>query len=183
MIDPSIPVATIVLDHSECAAVFDRHRIDYCCRGRRSLAEVATAQGLRLAELIDELETAIARRIGDPTDPRELSTRDLITVVIARHHRYLHRTLPFLRALAEKVARAHGAKVESLGTVAMRVNDLADTLLDHLEQEERFLFPALLAGEDATAELLAMCTEHDAVGAILQNLRAAAADYVTPEWA
>jgi regulator of cell morphogenesis and NO signaling len=38
MIDPQRTVASVVLDHSECAAVFQRHRIDYCCRGNLSVA-------------------------------------------------------------------------------------------------------------------------------------------------
>lgn len=185
MIDPSIHVATLVLDHSECAPVFARHRIDYCCKGKRPLAQVCAEQGLNVAAVVGELETAIARRERPAVDPRSLSTRDVIIKVIAPHHQYLHRTMPFLQTLAAKVARVHGDHEPSLREVAQIVNTLVDTLTKHLDEEERELFPALLGDRpaDVKDQLLAMRAEHEQVGAMLESLRRAAADYVPPDWA
>jgi regulator of cell morphogenesis and NO signaling len=63
MFDPQSSVAAIVLDHSECAVVLDRYRIDYCCQGKRTLAESCAARQLPLAEVTRELELAISRRV------------------------------------------------------------------------------------------------------------------------
>lgn len=185
MIDPSIPVATLVLDHSECAAVLARHHIDYCCRGKRPLAEACADHGLDVSAVLGELETAIARRDRPALDPRALSTRDVITKVIAPHHQYLHRTMPFLRGLAAKVARVHGDREPSLREVSRLVDTLVETLAQHLEEEETELFPALLRERPADVQdlLLAMRAEHDEVGAMLEALRIAAAGYAPPEWA
>ena len=186
MLDVQTPVATLVLDHSECAAVFARHRIDYCCKGQRPLAQVCAEQGLSTKAIAEELELAIARRTSrDQPDPRALSTRDVIVRLIAPHHQYLHRTMPFVQGLAAKVARVHGDKNPALLDVARLVETLFSTLATHLAEEENELFPALIAGriDDARPMLRAMRSEHDAVGELLSELRIAADDYVLPEWA
>jgi len=187
MLDPTTPVATLVLDHSECAAVFARHRIDYCCKGAKPLAAACQDLGLDVTAVVGELEAAIARR-GPSTghaDPRTRSTREVIVKLIAPHHQYLHRGMPHLQSLAAKVARVHGDREPSLREVAQRFELLAETLRVHLAEEEALLFPALLEGRvaDATPMLLDMRREHEQVGAMLAELRHAARDYRPPEWA
>jgi len=186
MLDLQTPVATLVLDHSECAAVFARHRIDYCCKGKQPLAEACATLGLNAQTIAEELELAIARRTDRTApDPRALSTRDVIVRLIAPHHQYLHRTMPFVQGLATKVARVHGDREPALRDVARLVETLFATLQAHLAEEEHVLFPALLHGriEAARPLLRAMKSEHEQVGEMLSELRATAADYVPPEWA
>ena len=187
MLDPTIPVGDLVLDHSECAAVLARHRIDYCCKGKRPLADACSDLGLDVAAVVGELETAIARRhrAVDPTDPRALSVREVIVKLIAPHHQYLHRAMPYLQTLAAKVARVHGDTEPSLVEVAKQFDALVAILRVHLAEEENELFPALIEGRerDALPMLLAMRREHDEVGELLRDLRRAAADYQPPGWA
>ena len=151
MLDPHTPVATLVLDHAECAAVFARHRIDYCCKGQVPLAHACRDRGLDVDAVISELETAIARRQPRETevDPRTLPTRTVIAKLIAPHHQYLHRTMPYLEVLARKVARVHGDREPSLRDVATRVEAFVETMNAHLADEEARLFPALIAGRSA----------------------------------
>jgi len=184
MLDLQTPVATLVLDHSECAPVFARHRIDYCCKGQMPLVEACTKLGLNPQQIASELETAIARRIATAPDPRTLSTRDVIIKLIAPHHQYQHRTMPFLSALAAKVARVHGDREPSLLEVAAQAEHLFQTLRTHLAEEEHELFPALLAEriDDAKPMLRAMRAEHEQVGTMLEDLRAACASYTPPAW-
>jgi regulator of cell morphogenesis and NO signaling len=186
MLDPNTPVATLVLDHSECAPVFARHRIDYCCKGQRPLADACRDLGLEVSAIVDELDSAISRRNPGVISPdlRKLSTHDLILKAIAPHHQYLHRTMPFLQGLAAKVARVHGEREPSLREVASRFDALVETLNAHLAEEERVLFPALLAGRvDGVVSMLRdMKREHEEVGVMLAGLRGAARDHVVPEW-
>jgi len=186
MLDPNTPVGTMVLDHSELASVFTRHRIDYCCKGKKPLAQACTDLGLDVASIVEELEIAIRTRSAPhDVDPRTLSMRDLIVKRIAPHHQYLHRTLPFLRQLAAKVARVHGDHEPSLVDVSHQVDLLAGTLDAHLAEEEQILFPALIAGRtnDALPQLEAMREEHEQVGEMLSSLRKTAAEFMPPEWA
>ena len=186
MLDPSSPVATLVLDHPELASVFADHRIDYCCKGEMALADACRARGLELSPIVAKLEAAIAhRQPRRDADPRALSTGEVIVKLIAPHHQYLHRAMPFIQGLANKVARVHGDREPALREVAALVTTLFDTLTAHLAEEERTLFPALIEGRlaDAAPLLRDMRREHEQVGALLAELRGAAADYAPPAWA
>jgi regulator of cell morphogenesis and NO signaling len=147
MLSIDTTVAELVLDHSECATVFDRYRIDYCCKGNRSLRDACGERSVDPGKVLDECELAVRRREIPDIDPRTLSTQELITNVIGQHHRYLHRTLPFLQTLSQRVSRVHGDRQVGLREVATRVDTLATILLAHLDDEERNLFPALLSEE------------------------------------
>lgn len=188
MLDPTITVARTVLDHSETAAVFQRHRIDYCCKGGRSINVAAQDRGLDIGALVSELEQAIAKRHGDAApDVEGMSTPSLVAYIVSTHHDYLRKALPFVRALAAKVARVHGDHNPRLRDLDTFVAAIADALDPHLDEEEQVLFPALMARNgDASlirAELATMHTDHLAVGALLEQMRDATEDYQLPDWA
>jgi regulator of cell morphogenesis and NO signaling len=185
MFDPDTPVATIVLDHSECAAVFTRHRIDFCCVGTRALSDACRERHLNVDSVLDELEVAVKRRTARTFEPRSMPTRQLIKEVIGRHHRYLHRTLPFLSTLVGKVVRLHGDRQPSLLQVRVLFGSLHAMLLEHLHEEEHALFPALLGDSsgDVMGLLSSMRSDHEVVTSLLAVLRTAASEYQAPTWA
>lgn len=187
MLDPTQSVADLVLDHSECAPVLQKHRIDYCCRGDVSVSAAALARGLDLGELLVELDHAIQERRARPSDPRAWSNEALVLHLTNRHHAYLRTALPFVGGLSAKVSRVHGEHNAKLRDVAQCVRILTDTLLPHLDDEEHTLFPLLLSAESDPERIermmRAMMDEHRAVGALLEHLRAAADDFLAPDWA
>jgi regulator of cell morphogenesis and NO signaling len=121
------------------------------------------------------------------TDLRNLSTPELITHVIAPHHRSLRHDLPILRGLAQDVAREHGAQQPSLHEVARVVEQLAQSLLAYADDERATLLPKLLSrepwGARSTAALASMAAEHHEVATMLWVLRGLADDYACPTWA
>jgi regulator of cell morphogenesis and NO signaling len=188
MLDRNQTVAAVVLDHSECAAVFQRHHIDFCCKGDRSVAVAANERGLDPDALLAELAQAITGRRGDrATDPKTLTTPMLVAHIMTRHHEYLRTALPFITGLAVKVARVHGDHNPKLVALEAAVLELTETLLPHLDDEEQTLFPALLAKTTErawAAKLLdGMLTEHLAVAGILERIRAASDEFSLPDWA
>lgn len=188
MLDPNQTVAHLVLEHSECAAVLKRHRIDFCCRGDVSIEAVCAEKGIDASALLSELTAAIAERAGHGTaDPRALPTPALIGHIVAKHHEYLRKALPFVQTLSAKVARVHGAHDPRLTELDATVRALADALLPHLDAEEQVLFPAMTAPEPDRAllakELASMQDDHLEVGALLEQMRSATEDYRLPDWA
>lgn len=187
MINAQETVARIVLDHSECASVFQKHRIDFCCKGDMSLEAAAKERKVEPAALIGELERAIAHRQGKEKDPRELSTAELIEYIVSRHHEYLRNALPLVQSLATKVARVHGDHNPKLRELEPIVREIAVALMPHIDCEEGILFPAMQkAKPDAgliERELRSMHEEHLAVGKLLEAARTAADDFSIPEWA
>ncbi|MCC7382693.1 MAG: DUF542 domain-containing protein [Deltaproteobacteria bacterium] len=188
VLDRQQTIANVVLDHSECAEVFQRHHIDFCCRGGISIEAAAEAQKLDPDALLGELTRAIAQRRGvRQDDPRDLTTPQLVAHIVSKHHAYLRKALPFVRALALKVGRVHGDHNPKLRALDAAVGALVDALLPHLEEEEGALFPALTATHtdhaQATRLLDAMVGEHLIVAKLLERIRAASDDFTLPDWA
>lgn len=181
-------IAEIVLEHSECAKVFCDHRIDFCCRGERSLAAACAERGLDVDAVAADLERAIAGREdrGQP-DPRAMSTPEVVSLIVSRHHAYLHEAFRFLAPLSAKVARVHGDKEPKLVAVRDTLREITEALEPHMREEEAVLFPALTAPERdhhlVAAELASMQQEHLQVGELLARMRAQADDFDVPEWA
>lgn len=187
MLNQEMQVAQIVLDHSECAVVLQKHRIDYCCKGHLPLVDACEQRGADPKRVMRDLEQAIASR-GDvkAVDPRRIPTGELLDHIVRRHHAYLKDTLPFVMPLAEKVARVHGTHNPRLLDVCDAVESLAEMLLPHIEREEQVLFPALATGSpspDLVAdELSTMYEDHLAVAKVLEKMREASEDFAVPEW-
>jgi regulator of cell morphogenesis and NO signaling len=187
-IDLRQAVAAVVLEHPECAPVFQRHRIDFCCKGELSVGAACAERRVDREALVVELNRAIDERRGSvPNDARAMSTAALVAHIVSTHHAYLRRTLPFLCALAEKVGHVHGKRQPKLRALAAVVGALNETLIPHLDEEEQTLFPALMMkGADHIAlarDLRSMRHDHLAVGKLLDRLREESDDYLVPEWA
>lgn len=181
MVNPSVSVARLVLEHPAAARVFRKHRIDFCCQGERSLEAACAARGVVTQTVLEELDAAAP---PSDADPRALSTAELIDQIVQGHHGYLREALPFVRAMASKVARVHGDTNEELRALDAIVTELGETLEPHLDEEEQQLFPALLSGAPgAPAMLASMAAEHERVGELIWRMRAAADDYRVSEWA
>src|SRR5690606_37196860 len=188
LIDPSESVSNLVLSHSECAEVLRRHRIDYCCGGRRSLEEAARVKNVDFEMLIQELLAAICDRgAQNLQDPRELSSAELVAHIIEKHHAYLRKTLPLVSSLAAKVAGVHGAFDPALHRLAHAVNDLVEGLNSHINEEEELLFPLLLSSLDEPVLVAerhrVMTTEHTEIAERLSRVREHCGDFALPEWA
>lgn len=93
----SLPGATVI---------FRRSKLDFCCGGRVSLADAATAKGLPLPDL--ETELAGVAALALPAERPE-ATADLITLIETRYHAAHRRELPELVRLAQRVEVVHKA--------------------------------------------------------------------------
>lgn len=167
--------------------MLQRHRIDYCCRGDTPLAAACGDRGLDVSEVRGELERAVEERRGDDEDARRLSNAALIEHILSRYHAPLRKALPFVHALAAKVARVHGEHNPRLMELDEIVSELADTLAAHIDDEEARLFPVVASAEPDRGHvgglLEAMREEHTVVGELLGRMRTATEEYGIPEWA
>jgi regulator of cell morphogenesis and NO signaling len=185
--DRTATIAQIVLQHPVAARVFQKHKLDYCCRGNVTVPEASSTHGLDPEALFAELEAALPSGAGpQEDDPRTLSTAALIARIVDRHHGYLRKALPYLDPLVAKVARVHGEKNPKLAELKTSYEALAAALYPHLDQEEEVLFPALVSRtpdrELIRKELAAMNEDHLAVGTLLELIHGLSDDFSTPEY-
>lgn len=182
-----------VARHPGTARIFERHGIDYCCAGRRSLADACGRKGLDAGAILEiSAELAGIARNAPPEAAIDWSTaplRDLIGHIIASHHQFLCAEEQRLTYLAAKVAHVHGERHGELRELADAVIAVFGELRPHLDAEERDFFPACLrweaeTGAEPSSELLAglagLEKEHTAVGALLERIRALTAGFAPP---
>ncbi len=161
-------------------SLFRRHKLDFCCGGRMSLAEAATAKGIPLPELQTELDTLAAR---PPTLSGPETTQELIARIETHYHAVHRRELPELMKLARRVEAAHKDHPAVPRGLAALLQTMADDLDSHMRQEEQVLFPLMRHADHAALAqpVAAMLAEHDEHGERLRELAARTADFTPPE--
>ena len=168
------------------ARVFETLGIDYCCHGRRSLADASTEAGLDPMVVAEQLDAVVDRA---EVEVDRLEPVALVDHIVDTHHRYLHEELPLLVALAEKVRDVHGSRHPELDRVAALVTEIRDDLTPHLAKEEQVLFPAIREWADGQRSfpfgtlsnpVRMLMVEHDRAGELLEELRALTGGYQPP---
>jgi regulator of cell morphogenesis and NO signaling len=147
-------VAEIASAMPRAIPVFQRHGIDFCCGGRRALADVCSEKGVGFETIVGEIETAGLQPAGSEIDWGGESLGALIDYILGRYHATLKEELPRLEALADKVAAVHGANhPDTLPALRDTFRSLRDELDAHLEKEEQVLFPYVRGLETAARGL------------------------------
>jgi regulator of cell morphogenesis and NO signaling len=174
-------LADLAATWSGASRVFQRHDLDYCCQGRRTLADACRERRVALDDVLGEL-----RREVEPVDPDadwvELPSVQLIAHVLDHFHAGHRAELPRLLAMAEKVEHVHRAHPDCPRGLAAQLAAFAHELEQHMQKEENVLFPMLLAGGErsAWAPIQCMLAEHEEHGRTLAHLRALANGFVPP---
>lgn len=191
-------VGELVAEDYRAAGVFKQYGIDFCCGGKRTVAEVCTQKGVPVAEL----EEKLTHLEGHPGRQRlqfnEWAPPFLIDYIINVHHTYVQEKLPQLLEYSQKVAKVHGHAYPETITIADKLESLAEELFAHLRKEELVLFPyvkelwkAKEAGETVTAPpfqtaqnpIRMMEAEHEFAGDTMAEIRQLSGNFTPPEGA
>lgn len=178
---PAHTLADIVTRWAGASAVMQRHGLDFCCRGERSLETACREAGLDLRRVLEELQREL-RPVAADADWRQRGTAELIGHLVDHFHAWHRRELPRLREMAAKVERVHSLREEAPRGLATFLAGLQQRLELHMQKEEQVLFPAVAAGARAAAAaaLEELAAEHQEHGHGLAALRALTHDLVAP---
>lgn len=175
-------LAELVLERRSAARVLERLGLDYCCGGRRSLREACANRGLDAQTVAVFLERELDPVGLEARDWLSAPIADLCAHIVEEHHGRLRGELPRLSGLAERAASAHGEARPQLHELRDELEALRAELEEHIAEEERELFPVLLAGDaPEPGRLEQLLHEHDGTGARLRRLRELAGDYATEQ--
>ncbi|MCC6662058.1 MAG: iron-sulfur cluster repair di-iron protein [Phycisphaerales bacterium] len=184
-IAPESTVGQIVTENPDTARTLERLGLDYCCGGKLTLSAACAARGLDPAAVAREL-TAVAPSQGQRSWA-DATMSELADHIERAHHQPLRADLPRLAGLVDKVARVHGDREPALFEVRRVFTALAAEMMDHMDREERVLFPALRAMERGGAEsptdpalIAGMVHDHEDAGRALESLRSLTEDYTPP---
>ena len=188
-------VRDIALEQPSSIRVFEQYGIDYCCGGRKPLAEACATKNLEVDAVIATLEAAAKGETRNASDWTQASLETLANHIVATHHSYVKSELPRLAGLAQRVVTRHGDTQAELPVIKGKLAQLDEELTQHLAKEEVVLFPYVTKLERASksggaipqgcfgtvANPIAMMTsEHDAAGSLIAEIRELSHQFTSP---
>ena len=195
---PQTTVRDIALEQPAAIRIFEKFGIDYCCGGRKPLAQVCEERSLNVEAVLAAI--ADAEEVHQPAscDWTTAPLEALCTHIVETHHAFVRTELPRLCQLAQKVVSRHGESHPELGQIQHLVESAGEDLLQHLSKEEMMLFPYITNLERNLAScgprslgcfgsvrnpIRVMVAEHDAAGEALAQIRELSQDFTPPEGA
>jgi regulator of cell morphogenesis and NO signaling len=191
-------VREIALEQPASIRIFEKFGIDYCCGGRKPLAQACQERSLDLQTVLAALESA-AQDADKPTPEwTSASLEALCQHIVTAHHEYIRREIPRLWQLAQKVVARHGDTHPELIRIQELIRGAGEDLIQHLGKEEQILFPSIINMERNLATcgprslgcfgsirnpIRVMMSEHDAAGEALAEIRRLSNDFTPPEGA
>jgi regulator of cell morphogenesis and NO signaling len=196
-ITPATPVAEIAATWPGTVKVFQAHGLPFCCSGGLPLADACADAGIGYAALVAELQTAGIRAGHEHTDWTVAPLDQLVRFIVDVYHAPLRVDLPRLVEMAHKVALVRGTQAPDLIPALVRcVEELHAHVLEHLDEEEAELFPAVLdvwarhaglapaapARHTRSLDDLALHLEddHRSIGRLLKQMASLTSWYVPP---
>ena len=188
-------LASIVSDNHQVVPILERYNLDFCCKGKRTLAQACIEKGLKIESITEELKS-LTNASGKQQMPfTEMNAEQLISYILIHHHFYVKQSMPTIIAHLNKVVTKHGdrfpymKKVSDLFTIVMREMKL------HMEKEETILFPRIKEVENLNnsgrsfeiltgyvkAPIDAMEADHEQAGNILYEIRTLTNNYTPQE--
>jgi regulator of cell morphogenesis and NO signaling len=182
MASPTTTLADLAARVPAASRIFRRHGLDYCCGGRRPVADACRERGLDPDAVMAEVEQATVRP-GDPVSFVDRPVNELIEHILTRYHDPLRAELPELVAMAKKVERVHADKAGCPHGLGEHLEMMHADVLTHLAKEEQILFPMISAGAGARTQgpIAVMTHEHDDHGKNLRRVRELTGDFVPPD--
>jgi regulator of cell morphogenesis and NO signaling len=195
----SATVADIAAGSLAAVRVFERFGIDYCCGGKRPLADVCRDKGLDAEGIQRELEAATNAQGATARDWNTAPLQELAAHIVNTHHEYLKREFQPLTERLAKVYRVYNQRLgEALIGLPEAFAGLRSEMEMHMFKEERMLFPAIVAAESAVEAgaplpqtpfgtvgnpIRMMEAEHDSAGEALASIRTITRNFEIPDYA
>jgi regulator of cell morphogenesis and NO signaling len=186
-------LASVALRNDACAAVLDRHRLDFCCRGARTLGQACKEAGLDVDRVLAELHEQEMGRAAAASviDWHARPLAHVVDFVVETHHAFTRTAIARIAPLSAKVVSKHGDRHPELVRAASAFAEVAGELTPHMLREERVLFPYIRALESPLGAapppfgtvrhpVAMMMFEHDRCGELLAEIAEATGGFTPP---
>lgn len=188
-------LASIVTGNHQAVPVLEKYNLDFCCKGKRTLAQACAEKGIKIESITEELRS-LTEAAGKQQMPfTEMNAEQLISYILIHHHFYVKQAMPTIFSHLHKVATKHGdrypymKKVYDLFVIMIREMTL------HMEKEEHALFPRIKEAENLfntgrSSEIIegyiqmpitALESDHDEAGNIMYEIRMLTDNYTPPQ--
>ncbi len=187
-------LASIVTNNHFTVPVLEKYDLDFCCKGKRTLAEACTEKGLSVETISEELERSNTELQNNKMPFTQMNVEQLISYILIHHHFYVKQSMPTILGHLEKVAAKHGERFPYMIKVLKLFKEINEEMTLHMHKEEVILFPRIKeisALQDAhqqrnmfdgyvAAPIQVMEQEHEHAGDILYQIRELTNNYTPP---
>jgi regulator of cell morphogenesis and NO signaling len=188
-------IGEIVTRDIRKAKVFRKYGIDFCCGGKKTIAEVCEKKNIDPAKLSADLNESERDHSTMPGNPDKWELDFLANYIVNIHHAYVKNTIPVLLAWSQKVASVHGETHPETIRIAQLFGAIADELVPHMIKEENVLFPYVSLMVQASREnkklspvsfgtvdnpIRMMENEHEAVGELYMEIEKLSNQFTPP---
>ncbi len=185
-----LKIAEIVTEDFRTAEVFKKVGIDFCCGGDQNLEAACKQQNVNLDELESSLENVENNGSDSAHNYKDWNADFLCDYIVNTHHKTVLRLLPQITAYTQKIAEVHGANHPELLEIEHLFSQINTELLQHLENEEEVLFPAIkeqlkakneIAKATIVSEISRMKGEHEFAGGAMDRINVLSKSYKVPD--
>lgn len=191
-------IRDIVANDFRTAAVFQRHGIDFCCKGDRSIQDACQNGRVTADQVLKEIAEATATPATGGARFNSWDLATLVSYIVGNHHAFVRQAMPILLTHTKKVAAVHGVRHPELPEVARLFNEVAVEMTAHMAKEEQILFPYIVGLEEASHgtagrpsapfatvrnPIRMMEMEHESAGDAMARIRSLTSGYAIPDGA
>ena len=133
-------IGQMVAEDFRAAAVFRKYKIDFCCKGNRTIEEACDNKKVTPEEIYKDLDALNQAKAGD-IDFNSWPLDLLADYVEKTHHRYVEENSTVLLQYLNKLCKVHGDRHPELFEINKLFTESAHELAAHMKKEELILFP------------------------------------------
>lgn len=193
--EQSSTLGELVASDYRKAEVFKKFGLDFCCGGKKTLAQACKSKGIDVLQVEKELGAIDSSASTPSEDYNNWNVSFLVDYILNTHHKYVKQAIPVIYDYTQKVARVHGDRHPEAIAIAEKFLFVTDELNRHICKEEDVLFPYIkhlaIAHDNGMkveaspfgtveAPISAMEDDHDLVGKMMEEIRILANNYVPP---
>jgi regulator of cell morphogenesis and NO signaling len=133
-------IGLVVRENYKYAEIFNRHGIDFCCNGNRSIEDACIKANLSTDLVISELNDVPQGNSSEPNVsswPLDL----LVDYIVKTHHRYVETKIAEIKPYLAKIVQVHGKQHPELVEIQQLFLASEGELAQHMKKEELILFP------------------------------------------
>jgi regulator of cell morphogenesis and NO signaling len=136
-----ITIGEYVAKDFRTAAVFSKYKIDFCCKGNRTIEEACEKKDIDSNQLMEQINTVLATKNDSAIDFKTWPLDLLADYIEKTHHRYVEEKTQVILPFLDKLCKVHGANHPELFEINELFIGCAGELAQHMKKEELMLFP------------------------------------------
>lgn len=188
-------IGEIVARNFHAAQVFESFGLDFCCGGKKSISDACAEKKLNPENVISEL-SKIDEKLLNEQRFENWEPDFLIDYIVNNHHLYVVNSVFSIEHHLQKVTSAHKEKHPEVVSIQAIFSELKEELLNHMQKEEKMLFPYIkklsLAVKNSLeipiapfgaveTPLTVLESEHESAGKMMAEINKLSAGYAPPD--